>query len=75
MKKDLINRSDALDILDQFQDAVENGENFYSVARLMICELPNEVEKVNYLKQCMAQAKSADWGDGIAFALSILKLT
>ena len=47
-----INKSDALDILDQFEDAVENGEGgfFYSKAREMMCNLPSEV--IIHCKDC-----------------------
>lgn len=38
-----INKSDALDILDQLEDAIENGERgFYSQARKIMCDLPSE---------------------------------
>lgn len=38
-----ISRSDALDILDQFEDAVENGEHFYEQARKLMIDLPDEL--------------------------------
>lgn len=38
-----INKDDALDILDQLEDAIENGElGFYSQAREMMCGLLSE---------------------------------
>lgn len=46
-----INESDALDILDQLEDAIENGERgFYSQARKMICDLHGE--KIIHCKDC-----------------------
>ena len=47
-----IDQSDALDILDQFEDAVENGESgfFYSKAREMMCNLPSE--EIIHCKDC-----------------------
>ena len=47
-----INKSDALDILDQFEDAVENGEGgfFYSKAREMMGDL--QTEEIIYCKDC-----------------------
>ena len=47
-----IEKSDALDILDQFEDAVENGEGgfFYSKAREMMCNLPSE--EIIHCKDC-----------------------
>ena len=47
-----IEKSDALDILDQFEDAVENGEGgfFYSKAREMMCNLLGE--KIIHCKDC-----------------------
>lgn len=46
-----INKSDALDILDQLEDAIENGERgFYSQARKMMCDLPGE--EIIYCKDC-----------------------
>ena len=45
-----INKMDALDILDQFEDAVENGEEFYSTAREMMTKL-DSVE-ITYCKDC-----------------------
>lgn len=48
-----IDQSDALDILDQFEDAVENGEGgfFYSKARDMMRNLPGE--KIIHCKDCI----------------------
>ena len=48
-----IDKSDALDILDQFEDAVENGEGgfFYSKAREMMCNLPSE--EIIHCKGCI----------------------
>lgn len=48
-----INKSDALDILDQFEDAVENGEGgfFYSKAREMMSNLPSE--EIIHCKDCI----------------------
>ena len=47
-----IDQSDALDILDQFEDAVENGEGgfFYSKAREMMRNLPSE--EIIHCKDC-----------------------
>jgi len=46
-----INKSDALDILDQFEDAIENGERgFYSQARKMMCDLHSE--EIIHCKDC-----------------------
>lgn len=40
---ELIRREDALDILDQFEDSVENGERgFYEIARCMMQNLDAE---------------------------------
>lgn len=51
--KELIYREDALDILDQFEDAIENGEGslFYSKARKMMCDLPSE--EITHCKNCV----------------------
>lgn len=47
-----INQSDALDILDQLEDAIENGElRFYSTARAMMGDLPTE--KIIHCKDCI----------------------
>ena len=48
-----IDQSDALDILDQFEDAVENGEGgfFYSKAREMMSNLPSE--EIIHCKDCV----------------------
>ncbi len=48
-----IDKSDALDILDQFEDAVENGEGgfFYSKAREMMRNLPTE--EIIHCKDCV----------------------
>ena len=47
-----IEKSDALDILDQFEDAVENGEyGFYSQARKMMCDLHSE--EIIHCKDCI----------------------
>lgn len=49
-----INKSDALDILDQFEDAVENGEgrSFYPKAREMMGNLPTE-KIIHCKKDCI----------------------
>ena len=48
-----VDKADALDILDQFEDAVENGEggSFYSKAREMMCNLPSE--EIIHCKDCV----------------------
>ena len=48
-----VDKLDALDILDQFEDAVENGEggSFYSKAREMIGNLPSE--EIIHCKDCV----------------------
>lgn len=64
-----INKSDALDILDQFEDAVENGEggSFYSKAREMMCNLPSE--EIIHCKDCkyycnvLYQGTQFEYGD------------
>lgn len=46
-----INKDDALDILDQLEDAIENGElGFYSIAREMMGNLPTE--EIVHCKDC-----------------------
>ena len=46
-----ISKEDALDILDQFEDAIENGEvGFYSIAREMMGNLPTE--EIVHCKDC-----------------------
>ena len=47
-----VDKLDALDILDQFEDAVENGEggSFYSKAREMMCNLPSK--EIIHCKDC-----------------------
>lgn len=48
-----VDKLDALDILDQFEDAVENGEgeSFYSKAREMMGNLPSE--EIIHCKDCV----------------------
>lgn len=48
-----IDQSDALDILDQFEEAVENGEGgfFYPKAREMMNNLPSE--EIIHCKDCV----------------------
>ena len=45
-KTDLISRQDALDVLDEFQESVENGTPCYAKARAQMCNiLPIQPEK------------------------------
>ena len=47
-----INKEGAFDILDQFWDAIENGElGFYSQARTMMGNLPSE--EIIHCKDCI----------------------
>ena len=47
-----INKEGALDILDQLEDAIENGEvGFYSIAREMMGNLPTE--EIVHCKDCI----------------------
>lgn len=58
---DTIYRRDALDILDEFEESVENGTPYYAKARGQMCNLPSAQSEIVRCRDCKHFIKDYGW--------------